>query len=104
MRGAAFMRCQSSLAMVLFHLLASNAVASAQDAAQDARLVRLPVSVSLPLFVAWAKGTSHLALNSGVTLSAQISGLIAAGITLRSWYGNAGSQQKIGRASCRERV
>jgi hypothetical protein len=87
------MRCQPSLAMVLFHFLASSAIASGQDVARDARLDRLPVSVSLPVFLAWAKGTRHPAVNSGVTLSTQISASAAAGITLRSWYGNAGSQE-----------
>ncbi|PYU02208.1 MAG: hypothetical protein DMG34_16860 [Acidobacteria bacterium] len=87
------MRCELPLALVLFYTLASNASASAQDAAHDSRLDRLPVSVSLPVFLAWAKGTRHPAVNSGVTLSTQVSALMAVGITLRSWYGNAGNQQ-----------
>ena len=78
---------------MLLHLVASGAVASAQDTPRDSRLNRLPLSVSLPVFLAWAQGTRHLALTSGVTLSTQISASLAAGIALRSWYGNAGGQE-----------
>jgi len=74
-------------AITLVQVLAVSAIASAQDAPRDARRERLPISVSLPVFFAWARDVRTLGVTSGVTLSTQVSAPLAAGISLRAWQG-----------------
>ena len=80
------------LATVLLPFLASSAAASAQSGPRDARLDRLPLSVSLPVFVAWAEGIRAMGVTSGVSLSTQISAPWALGISLRGWSGQVSGQ------------
>jgi hypothetical protein len=82
----------TSLATVLLHLLARSAGASAQDGPRDARLYRLPISVSLPVFVAWAEGARTMGVTSGVSLSTHISAPLALGISFRGWSGQVSDQ------------
>src|SRR5256886_16874610 len=71
---------------------AAGGLASAQDSPRDARLDRLPVSVSLPVLVGWAEGSRGLGLTTGVSLSVRTSATAAAGITIRPWLGDVGGQ------------
>ncbi|PYP55897.1 MAG: hypothetical protein DMD44_13750 [Gemmatimonadetes bacterium] len=85
-------RWVARLAMTLCPLPAAGGLASGQDSPRDARLDRLPVSVSLPVLVGWAEGSRGLGLTTGVSLSVRTSATAAAGITIRSWLGDVGAQ------------